>query len=32
VIDGLGVGEIGEDFLSGLDDNVLTLRHGAPRD
>jgi hypothetical protein len=31
VIDGLGIGEIGEDLLRGLDNNVLTLRHGAPR-
>jgi hypothetical protein len=31
VIDGLGVGEIGENLFRGLDDDVLTLRHGAPR-
>ena len=31
LIDGLGVGEIGEDFLRGLGDNVLTLRHSVPR-
>ena len=31
VIDGLGIGEIGEDFLRGLGNNVLTLRHGVPR-
>ena len=30
-VDGLGVGEIGEDLLRGLDDDVLTLRHGVPR-
>ena len=30
-IDGLGVGEIGEDFLRGLGNDVLTLRHSVPR-
>ena len=30
-IDGLGVGEIGENLLRGLGDNVLTLRHSVPR-
>ena len=30
-IDGLGVGEIGEDLFRGLGDNVLTLRHSVPR-
>ena len=29
-IDGLGVGEIGEDLLRGLGNDVLTLRHGVP--
>jgi hypothetical protein len=27
----LGIGEIGEDFLRGLGNNVLTLRHSVPR-
>ena len=31
VVDGLGVGEIGENRLRGLGDNVLTLRHSVPR-
>ena len=26
-----GIGEIGKDFLCGLDDDVLTLRHSVPR-
>ena len=30
-IDGLGVGEIGEDFLRGLGNDVVTLRHSVPR-
>jgi hypothetical protein len=30
-IDGLSVGEIGEDFLRGLGNNVVTLRHSVPR-
>ena len=30
-VDGLGIGEIGEDFFCGLGDNVLTLRHSVPR-
>jgi hypothetical protein len=27
----LGVGEIGEDFLRGLGNDVVTLRHSVPR-
>src|SRR6201999_3642469 len=30
-VDILGIGEIGKDLLCGLDDDVLTLRHGVPR-
>ena len=30
-VDCLRVGEIGKDLLCGLDDDVLTLRHGVPR-
>jgi hypothetical protein len=26
----LRVGKIGKDFLCGLDDDILTLRHGVP--
>ena len=30
-VDGLGIGEIRENLLRGLGDNVLTLGHGVPR-
>jgi hypothetical protein len=31
-IDGLGVGEIGENLFRGLGNNILTLRHSVPHD
>jgi hypothetical protein len=31
MVDGLRVGEIAKDLLGGLDDDILTLRHGVPR-
>ncbi|MHC2394391.1 hypothetical protein ACVIHB_009247 [Bradyrhizobium liaoningense] len=31
VVDGLRIGEVGEDFLRGLDDDIVTLRHSVPR-
>jgi len=30
-VNGLGVGEIGEYFLRGLGDDIITLRHSVPQ-